>query len=285
MATVGIINRVARLTLALPLLIGAGCDKSTDEGKADEGKAELKAEAKAETKEAPAANLPDAAELLAKSVEAAGGTAAFAKIKSFTYEGHLVVVGQKLEARSSVWWKEGDFYTEQDMIGVGQMRAGKKGEVIWSEDPINGLRQLSGTEAEQVTWLSTLMLAADWKRFFSKAETTKEVSEDGKKLYIVKLTADSGADVELKLDAETGLQHGLSLTNVTPMGEIPTSVTMSDYREVDGIKLPFKHTQKMPLASAILEVSEFKLNPEVSDARFQMPRADADVVRKKAVGQ
>lgn len=285
--------KLAGLLCVLQLAVVGGCDlfKKGDEAggeagakpsaKAEAGAADAPADGKDEGGEgAKGPALPDAEGLLSKAVEAAGGAAKFAEFKSFYYKGQLVVAGQKLEANAELWWKEGNFYTQQDMTGVGLVKAGKDGEMIWSQDPINGLRTLDGLEAEQVSWMSSLMLAADWKRYFSKAETVKEMLEDDTKLYVVKLTSDSGAEVNIHLDAESGLQKGMAYTQATPMGEIPITLKMEGYREFEGMQLAFKQVTDMPLASATLEIVDLKLNPEISDARFQMPRADADVVKK-----
>jgi len=279
-----IVRTFARWIVVLPLLVGTGCASKTDDPAAS-GAAADGAKAAADGGKADGADpgpkaesLPKADALLSKAVEAAGGAEAFAKVKSFYYEGQLVIASQKLEARSKVWWKEGNFYTEQDMVGVGEVRAGKKGESIWSSDPINGQRVLTGLEAEQVAWASSLMIAADWKRYFDKAETVKEDTIDGKKVYIVKLTSKSGGEMELQFDVESGLQTGFSFVQETAMGKMPISLSLQDYREVGGVKLAYKQITEMPIASATLEIMDLKLNPEISDARFEMPRADAEVV-------
>ncbi len=265
-------------------LLALGCD-SSDGAKGAKDDTKAKAGAAEDTKKddaPPAPTLPAAEELLAKAVEAAGGEAAFAKFKSFYYRGQLEVAGQKLEAKTELWWKEGDFFTLQDMLGVGQVKAGKDGETIWSEDPINGQRVLDGLEAEQVAWMSSLMLAADWKRYFDKAETIKEMQEGDSKVYVVKLTSSSGAELAMHLDAESGLQTGMALTQASPMGNVPIVLKMEDYRDFEGVKLAFKQVTSMPIATATLEIVELKLNPEISAARFQMPKAGADVVKKPA---
>ncbi|MBL4684833.1 MAG: hypothetical protein JKY37_09610 [Nannocystaceae bacterium] len=284
-----IVGKLVGVLCAASLWMAPGCDgadadKSGGDAKAAVGGAKAAAEGKQadDGDPVPAKKLPEAEALLAKAVEAAGGTAAFAKFKSFYYEGEVVIAGQKLEASAQLWWKEGNFYTQQDMGGVGRVMAGKDGDKIWSQDPINGLRQLEGLEAEQVAWLSSLMLASDWKRYFTSAETTKEIQDGDTTLYVVKLTSESGGEIELHLDKNSGMQTGLAFSQATPMGNIPITLKMQDYRDFEGVKLAYKQVTEMPLAVATLEIKALKLNPEISDARFQMPTAGADVVTKPA---
>jgi hypothetical protein len=270
--------------LVAALLAGA-CTK-TDPATSDAKTAEAKgADAKtgdAKTGDAVAKqDLPAAEGLLAKAVDAVGGKDKLATITSFHLQGKLLVSGQNITGELELWWKAGDFYTEQSMVGIGQIRAGKQGAKIWSEDPINGRRELKDLEAEQHTWASSLLLAADWKRYFASAETIGKREKDGKTLYDVKLTSSSGAEVELTFDAESGLQVGQKFQQDTPLGKMPVAVEMQDYREVDGLKLPFKQVTDASLAEATQEIVSIEFNVPVDTAKFAMPTGGAAVVEGK----
>ena len=233
----------------------------------------------------PGADLPDAEEILAKSIDAIGGKAALDGVKSFYYEGKVELLGQNIGGDVKVWWKEGDFYTEQNMAGVGTVSAGKLGDEIWSNDPITGLRKLEGKEAEQHMWASSLQLAADWKRYFDEAKTVAERTDDGKKVYDVELTAKTGGKVKMTFDAESGLQVGQTFDQVTPLGSMPISVKMEDYREIEGVKIAFKQVTDASIAKATQTITKLELNPEVSTARFQMPKSGAETVKRDAEGK
>ncbi|HET6582181.1 MAG TPA: hypothetical protein VFG69_02015 [Nannocystaceae bacterium] len=268
------------------LLVGAACTGGAGEG--NDGKTDAKSDAKSDAKtdakapDGPAADLPDAAALLDKAVEAVGGKAKLASITSYHLKGKLSVSAQKITGDLELWWKDGDFYTEQSIVGIGQIRAGKQGERIWSEDPINGRRELKGLEAEQHTWASSLLLAADWKRYFDKAETIGKREKDGATLYDVKLVSSSGAEVELSFDADSGLQVAQKFQQDTPLGKMPVSVEMQDYRDVEGLKLPFKQTTDASLAKATQEITSIEFNVPVDETKFAMPTGGAPVVDGKA---
>lgn len=226
----------------------------------------------------PAAQLPEAAEILARAVDAVGGKAKLDAVHSFYFQADVSVLGQNIAGNVKVWWKDGDFYTTNEMIGVGQIQAGKQGDVIWSEDPINGLRRLGGIEAEQHMWASSLMLFSDWQSYFDKAETIGQREFDGKKVYDVKLTSASGAEVTMTFDAESGLQVAQEFESASPMGNMPVKVSIEDYRDVDGIKIAFKHVTDASLAKATQTITEIQLNPEVDTSRFAMPTGGAELV-------
>lgn len=265
----------------------ASCDSKTDAGgdakpatKSEPGKTDPKATAEAKSAEA-AAKLPAATELLDKAVEAQGGRAKFDAITSLYLEGTTEVSAQKIKGDMKLWWKEGDFYIEQQMMGIGTQRAGKQGDVIWTDDPINGLRKLSGSEAEQHAWASSPSLPAHWQRYFDKAETTAEREHHGKKVYDVKLTSKTGANVTLSFDAVSGLQVVQAFKQVTPMGEVPLAVELDDYREVDGIKLPHKQVTDLMVATATQTLTKVEIGAEVDTSKFVMPTGGTAVVSPK----
>ncbi|HWB80101.1 MAG TPA: hypothetical protein VG755_34285 [Nannocystaceae bacterium] len=269
------------------LTIACACDKGGDAAKTEASKSDPKAAATSDAKGTPTAagdegggdHLPEAGALLEQAVAAVGGREKIDAVKSWYVEGELSVSGQNITGGMKLWWKEGDFYTEQTMVGIGTIRGGKQGEVIWSEDPINGLRKLSGAEAEQYSWGSSLLLAADWQRYFASANTITARELDGKQVYDVELTSKSGAKVTLTFDAKDGLQVAQAFKGSTPLGEMPIAVKLQDYREVDGLKLPFRQVTDAKLAEATQQITKMELNGPVDAAKFAMPTGGAEVVK------
>ena len=263
--------------------LSASCAKTSggDEGQPEAKKGDAKA---SDTKAAGGGvesgpQLPEAKALLEKAVDAVGGKAKLDAVKSWYVEGQLSVSGQNITGEMKLWWQGGDFYTEQTMIGIGTIRGGKQGDVIWSDDPINGLRKLAGAEAEQYSWGSSLLLAADWQRYFTAADTVAERQLKGKKVYDVELTSKSGAKVTLTFDAESGLQVAQSFKGSTPLGEMPIAVELQDYRDVEGLKLPFRQVTDAKLAEATQQIEKMELNGAVDATKFAMPTGGAEVVK------
>lgn len=57
----------------------------------------------------------------------------------------------------------------------------------------------------------------------------------------------------------------------TAIGRIPTQIDYSDYRDVAGIKMPFKITSTWTDGQATVELTEVKPNVQIEAARFGMP--------------
>jgi hypothetical protein len=260
--------------IVLALLCASGCDKGSDEAPAA---ATTKSDAKA-LAEAPAADLPAAETLLAKAADAIGGAQKLAAIKSFHYTGKVTIPSQKIGGSVEHWWKDGDFYGEQQLAGVGRVRVGKQGDVIWSEDPILGLRRLEGAEMEQYAWAASIRLVADWKLYFPKATTVGERELAGKKVYDVELESPLGEKVTMTFEADSGLQVAQKFSQVSKFGKTPVEVALEDYREVDGIKIAFRQVTDAKVTKLEQTIDTIELGGDVDTSKFAMPTGGAEVV-------
>ena len=57
----------------------------------------------------------------------------------------------------------------------------------------------------------------------------------------------------------------------SPLGLDPTEIDYADYREVDGVKIPFSWTIKRSWSKAIMRIEEIKQNVAIDDAEFEKP--------------
>ncbi len=217
--------------------------------------------------------LPHAEQLLTEAVEAMGGAEKFAGLKSFYAESKLDMGTMALTGTVKTWWRGGDFYNEVEMPGAGQMRMGSLANKAWSDDPISGLRMLAGKEAEQALWSATQCLACDWKRYFTKAETTAVKDVEGKQLAEITFTSAAGDTVVLRLDTTTRLPVSQSFEQASPVGPMPVTVYFKDFRDVEGMKIPFEQVIDNSLTKASSTTTKIELNAVVDDTKFAMPGA------------
>jgi len=282
-------RRISTLLFSSSLLLGA-CNKGRENSSSDASPSAEDDEKAPEAgedapppagDEKPAADLPDAAELLAASVDAVGGKAKLDTIESFHLEGTIAAPKQNLSGKVETWWKNGDFYMVQTIPGLGINRSGKQGDVIWAEEPINGLRKLEGKEAEQHTWASSLLLTADWNEFFDTAETVGTRDIDGTKVHDIELSADSGAKLTITLDAQSHLMVEQSFEVQSPLGSMPVTIRSTDYRDVEGMKIPYKQVTDASVMELTQELTLVELNSDVDESTFAMPTEDVPVVDAK----
>jgi zinc protease len=229
----------------------------------------------ADTNAPPAeAPLPTVEEVLAQSIEALGGRAAIDAVKSSYTESKTEIKAQGISILTRIWAKGDDFYFESEMPGVPTSQVWKKGDEIWSKDAINGLRKLEGKEAFQARWSSDPLLAANWKEYFDTATLVGRKKEGDREVYEVALATTAGDELVLLFDAETGLPAGQMFEQETPMGAMTLRVTLGDFREVQGVKVPFRSVTDMQLMSAVQTTEKYEVNVEIDETKLQLPSTE-----------
>ena len=130
-------------------------------------------------------------------------------------------------------------------------------------------------------WASSLLLTADWQNFFDEAKTAGMREIDGKKVYDIELSAESGATLTVTLDADSKIMVEQSFKVYSPMGSMPVTIRSTDYRDVEGMKIPFKQVTDASLMELTQELEVVELNVDVDETTFAMPTEDAPVVDAK----
>jgi hypothetical protein len=122
---------------------------------------------------------------------------------------------------------------------------------------------------------TSLNIAHDWRRFFDKAETVKVEEEGGKRFAEVTLTANkSGNTVTLRIDLGDHRVVAQRLKQYSSMGEIPVEVSLSDYREQDGVWFAFEQVADMKLQKLKTTTTKLELNVPVDESKFALPGSE-----------
>ena len=70
---------------------------------------------------------------------------------------------------------------------------------------------------------------------------------------------------------EAGLLVRINRWTETPVGFVPTVIDLEDYRDVGGIKVPFKKTVSQTYMQMIVELTNVQPNVQIPDSRFAQP--------------
>jgi len=70
---------------------------------------------------------------------------------------------------------------------------------------------------------------------------------------------------------ETGLLVRINRWTETPVGAVPTVIDLEDYRDVAGVKVPFKKTVSQTYMQMIVELTKVQPNTQIPDSRFARP--------------
>ncbi len=218
--------------------------------------------------------LPALDQIIDKYVESVGGKAALEKLTSRVTKGTFEIpafgAAGTLEGYAKAPNKS---FMLIDIPGFGSIQQACDGAIAWEDNPMSGFRELSGSE------LAARKRDADFHQVLHLREhypqmAVKSREKVGERMtYLVEATPAEGKPEKLYFDAETGLIVRSDAERENPQGTALVTSYLEDYREVDGIKVPFSIRQVMPQFEILVKFNEVKHNVEIDDARFARPAA------------
>lgn len=220
-----------------------------------------------------AAKLPTVKEILDKHVAAVGGRAAHEKIKSRSMKGTIELAPMGIKGTvESVAAAPGKSYTKMNLAGVGEITEGFDGTTAWGLNPIQGGREKTGEELLQTKLANAFNREVNLDKHYSKIEVKAAEKLGEKDVYVVAATAEGLAPETFYFDKQTGMLLRADGVAITPEGKMSYQNYYEDFREIDGIKMPFKTRTVMPQFELINIVTEVKHNVAVEDAKFARPK-------------
>jgi hypothetical protein len=110
------------------------------------------------------------------------------------------------------------------------------------------------------------------KEMYAKLTVLGRASIGEREAYVVEAApADGGSPEKLYFDVQTGLLVRKYSETKTVLGQFPMQTDYEDYREVDGVKLPFTIRWSIPGRVWGRKITEVKQNVPLDDAQFNMP--------------
>ncbi|HVV51880.1 MAG TPA: hypothetical protein VHO06_19585 [Polyangia bacterium] len=220
---------------------------------------------------APALRSPDA--ILADAVQATGGAAAWSAHKTMRLKFTTELVGMAMSAPVEHQQRRDDrALTTTNFPGIGLMREGFNGKTLWKQDPINGLRTLSGAEAEQSRVEDAWNLELEARSLFAKIETAPDAPPG---LECLTLTLKAGPPMRGCYDRRTHLQVSLEGTSTTPQGDAPFRTTAGDWRQVGGVRIPYTSRTQAGPVTFVNMVNEVTFDAPMDDKLFDPPAPGA----------
>ena len=88
---------------------------------------------------------------------------------------------------------------------------------------------------------------------------------------VVQGTGPRGLLVTLYFDSKTGLLARELRYGASPIGRVPTQIDFADYRDVNGIKLPFRITYAWLDGRDSIVLNDIRTNVPIDEAKFGKP--------------
>ncbi len=232
------------------------------EGKKDEG---------ASAKES---NGPSADQLLDKYLQAVGGAAAIDKITSRIMKGTITFGDRHVPI--DIYSKDPDKRISFTHTPDGDSVTAFNGHEGWLGFPGRPPREMHGSDIDSAAMDADLHFAVHLKGMFSEAQVRGTQKIGDHDAYLVIGMREGKAPLRLYFDEKSGLLVRLVRYGETPLGRMPTQIDYADYREVGGVKIPFRWTLARPSGEFTIQVSEVQQNVPVDDAKFAKPPAPVE---------
>lgn len=265
--------KVFGLALALAALCGATARAQTPAQTPAQSPAQSPATPAAPAAAAakPAGELPAADALFDNYVKAIGGEAAHGKLKSRVTRGSMEIAPMGVKGTFETSQKAPQMYAmTMNLTGLGVMQQGYDGGVGWSKDPFTGLRELKEGELAAMQRAAYLNPAAMRKAYKSMKVTGRsKVGE--REAYVVEGAHGGDTPDKFYFDAQTGLLLRMDAVVNGPQGRVVSETTMDDYRDVDGVKVPFSTRSTLGAATVVMRIEEVKHDVALEDKIFAKP--------------
>jgi photosynthetic reaction center cytochrome c subunit len=132
-------------------------------------------------------------------------------------------------------------------------------------------RQMSTAESAAASLDAEFYLASKLKEIFPQLRRGRPEEIAGVSCETLIGSAPDRPSVRLYFDPNTGLLIRMVRFAETALGRMPTQIDYADYREVDGVKTPFRWTLSRPNGRFTIQLAEVKDNVAIDDAKFAKP--------------
>lgn len=215
---------------------------------------------------------PNGDEILKKYVEAIGGQGAIDKITSRAMKGEVTTANGN-SGTYEVMQTGPDKGYESFVTQRGNLERAFNGTIGW-EKTAQGVRELIGQELTDLKLSMQLFRTLKLKEQYTTLRLAGRDRIGDRAVVVVLGTTPEKKRERLFFDAESGLLLRRITYLETMIGVIPQQVDFEDYRDVDGVKLPFTirlSTVDVANAYGTRKLSEIKLNATVDESKFKMP--------------
>lgn len=218
-------------------------------------------------------------QIFSRYAQAIGGRAAFERTQSRMSSGSVEMANLKGKGTINLYAKAPNkFINVMRLPVIGTLKQGFDGKTGWRLNSVGEARVIEGDE------LAAMRRDAEFYREINLRDAYSRVSLKGKdkvserEAYVVEGLLSDRTPERLYFDTQTGLLLRVSTERASQYGKLPADLYLWDYREVDGIKLPFWQLQSstLPTGGGIavtIKWEQIKHNVPIDDSIFNIPKA------------
>jgi hypothetical protein len=224
--------------------------------------------------QAPLSPMPDA--VFDKYLQAVGGAQKAAALTSYTATGTNVGYGpESVDKRPTEVYAKANPLQRTTIVRTsnGPTTTTLNGMNAWYAAPLRpvDVLTLAGQELAGAKIDAMLFFPAQVKTIAPRWRVGLPTTIDDQDVDVVQGNTADGVIVTLYFDQKTGLLTRSIRYTDSPVGKLPVQVDYADYRDVNGVKMPFKYTQTGLDGRDTFELTQIRANANVEASRFNKP--------------
>jgi outer membrane lipoprotein-sorting protein len=223
-------------------------------------------------------------EIIEKHLAAIGGRTALGNLKSRSTKGTVTVstpVGDltgSMEVLNQAPNKSRTLI-QLDLSGLGlgkviqdQRFDGTSGYVI---DTLQGNRDITGDQLELMKNAQFPNALLNYKALGATMELAGKEKVGDRDAYVLIAKPKTGPSIRQYIDAENYLPIKTVVKVMVPQlgTEVEQTIDMSDFKEIDGVKIPFRLNQSSSIQTVLITVTQVEHNIQIDQSLFSKPDA------------
>jgi hypothetical protein len=230
---------------------------------------------------AHAASAQTADEVVEKSIAAMGGRAAMEKIKTRVMTGTIGLrtpvgdIAGTIEVTNATPNKSRTLINvDLTSLGAGPMKVDQRfdGATGYILDSMQGDRPITGDQLAGMKSNSFPHPLLNYKATGMSVKLTGKEKVGTRDAFVLLLEPTEGPAVKQFIDAENYMPvKSVTRLTVPQVGEIEQSAEVSDYRDVDGVKVPFKVEVSSAVQGFTITLTKVEQNVPVDEKIFAKP--------------
>lgn len=233
-----------------------------------------------------AQELTTAKQVIQFHVKSLGGRAKLEAVKTITTKASMLIPGGpngEMNADLNLLQKSNKFSLVMNIASVGDIQQGSDGKHFWIIMPFQGERLMDDNEqALSKQQFSSPFPSLSWADNYDgkiKLDGTEDV--DDAKCYKVVFKPKDGKPLTRFFDVKSGRLLKMNSIQSNPAGEMEVTIFPSDFKEVDGITIPFTQITQVNGGDITMKTESVKFNVKIEDKQFEMPDAIKKLVKEK----
>jgi outer membrane lipoprotein-sorting protein len=228
-------------------------------------------------------NLPTTSQLLDRYINALGGAAAIEKITSRVETGTVSSRGQSVGLE--ILTQAPDKQALVQHLPQGDSVTIFDGQTGWFVLPGRPTRVMRGAEILAAQMDADLHFALRVQEMFPEVHVEYPEKVGDREAYVLLCVKGDQPAAKLYFDEQSNLLLRAVRYADSPLGLDPTQIDYADYRDVDGVQVPFRVTVSQPGSSSTIQIDQVQQNVAIDDTRFAKPASVRSLAAPAPLGR